>query len=261
MDVPAPPRTDSVGLAPEERRHVEILLGAASPPSARVSERRRRQDAPGAGGRAGRDGSSSTLVLEGLISTLRSVKPVAITVMRTSSCSVSSITAPKMMLASSCAASWTIFAASSTSWMDMSGPPVKLMRMPRAPSMDVSSSSGLATAFWAASSARFWPLPAPAPISAMPMPDMIVRTSAKSRLIRPGTRIRSEMPCTAWSSTVSATLKASTSGVPRSTTASRRWLGIVIRVSTTLRSSAMPASACCWRAGPRSGTAWSPPPP
>ena len=58
------------------------------------------------------------------------------------------------------------------------------------------------------------------------MPDMIVRTSAKSRLMSPGTRIRSEMPCTACSSTVSATLNASISGVPRSTTASSRWFGM-----------------------------------
>jgi len=32
------------------------------------------------------------------------------------------------------------------------------------------------------------------PIIAIPMPDMMVFTSAKSRLIMPGTRIRSEMP-------------------------------------------------------------------
>jgi hypothetical protein len=59
--------------------------------------------------------------------------------MRTSSRRVSSITAPKMILASSCAASWTMRAASSTSWMERSGPPVKLIRMPRAPSIEVSS--------------------------------------------------------------------------------------------------------------------------
>jgi len=44
-----------------------------------------------------------------------------------------SMTAPKMMFASSCAASWTMRAASSTSWIERSEPPVKLMRMPRAP--------------------------------------------------------------------------------------------------------------------------------
>src|SRR2546426_5433728 len=121
------------------------------------------------------------------------------------------------------------------------------MRMPLAPSMDVSSSSGLATAFCAASSARLAPRPTPVPIMAMPMPDMIVRTSAKSRLTMPGTRMRSEMPCTACCSTVSATLKASSSGVPRSTTESRRWLGIAMSVSTTARSASRPASAWSMR--------------
>ncbi len=58
------------------------------------------------------------------------------------------------------------------------------------------------------------------------------------------------MPCTACSSTVSATLKASSSGVPRSTTASSRWLGIAMSVSTTARSSLMPASACSARLRP-----------
>src|SRR5712664_3503450 len=124
------------------------------------------------------------------------------------------------------------------------------MRMPLAPSMDVSSSSGLAIAFWAASSARLAPLPTPVPIMAMPMPDMIVRTSAKSRLTRPGTRIRSEMPWTACCRTVSATRNASSSGVPRSTTDSRRWLGIEISVSTTLRSASTPASAWSMRLRP-----------
>src|ERR1700724_1618662 len=49
----------------------------------------------------------------------------------------------------------------------------------------------------------------PVPIIAMPMPDMIVFTSAKSRLISPGTRIRSEMPWIAWRSTSSAVANAS----------------------------------------------------
>ena len=44
-----------------------------------------------------------------------------------------STTAPKMMLASSCADSWMIVSASLTSSSDMSGPPVTLMITPRAP--------------------------------------------------------------------------------------------------------------------------------
>src|SRR2546425_6817815 len=127
--------------------------------------------------------------------------------------------------------------------MDRSAPPVKLIRIPRAPSIDVSSRSGLATAFCAASRARFSPLPVPVPIIARPMPDMIVRTSAKSRLTSPGTRIRSEIPCTACWSTESATRNAAISGVPRSTTESSRWFGMVMSVSTTALSASSPASA------------------
>ena len=48
--------------------------------------------------------------------------------------------------------------------------------------------------------------------------DMIVRTSAKSRLTSPGIVIRSVMPCTPWRSTSSASLKASTIEVRFSTT-------------------------------------------
>ena len=52
------------------------------------------------------------------------------------------------------------------------------------------------------------PLAVPTAISAAPPSDMIVRTSAKSRLIRPGTVISSEMPWTPWRSTSSARRKA-----------------------------------------------------
>ena len=86
----------------------------------------------------------------------------------------------------------------------------------------------------------------PMPSSAWPASLMIVRTSAKSRLIRPGSVTRSEMPCTPWRSTSSATRNASTIDVPFSSTDSRRLLGITISVSTCLASSATPSSA--WRA-------------
>ena len=62
-----------------------------------------------------------------------------------------STTAPKMMLASSCAASWMIAEASLTSTSDRSGPPVTLMMTPRAPLTEASSSSGLEIARLAAS--------------------------------------------------------------------------------------------------------------
>ena len=57
--------------------------------------------------------------------------------------------APKMMFASGCAASWTIFAASETSIRLRPPPPVIESRIERAPSTEVSS-SGEETAFSAA---------------------------------------------------------------------------------------------------------------
>ena len=121
-------------------------------------------------------------------------KPVAITVILTLPLISGSTTAPKMMLASSSAASWMIVDASHTSTSERSGPPVTLMMTPRAPFTRAPSSSGLEIARRAASTARSSPSATPVPIIARPMPDMMVLTSAKSRLINPGTRMRSEMP-------------------------------------------------------------------
>jgi hypothetical protein len=64
------------------------------------------------------------------------------------------------------------------------------------------------------------------------MSDMIFLTSAKSRLISPGQLIRSEMPWIACRRTSSAVLKASFSGVFRSTKERSRWFGMVMSVST-----------------------------
>jgi len=73
---------------------------------------------------------------------------------------------------------------------------------------------------------------------------MIVRTSAKSRLIRPGIVMMSLMPWTPWRSTSSTTLNASSTVVFFWTTSRRRSLGIVMRVSTLpLSSSAASAPA------------------
>ena len=69
---------------------------------------------------------------------------------------------------------------------------------------------------------------------------MIVRTSAKSRLIRPGIVIRSVMPCTPWRSTSSATLNASSIEVERSSTSSSRSFGMTIVVSHAARSACTP---------------------
>ena len=120
--------------------------------------------------------------------------PVAMTVIFTLPSIFESTTAPKMMFASSCAASWMIADASLTSISERSGPPVTLMITPRAPFTDASSRSGLDTAALAAVIARPSPSANPVPMIASPIPDMIVLTSAKSRLISQGTRIRSEMP-------------------------------------------------------------------
>ena len=82
---------------------------------------------------------------------------------------------------------------------------------------------------------------------AIPMPDMMVFTSAKSRLIMPGTRIRSEMPRMAWCRTSSATRKASVRLVVWSMCPSSRSLGMAMTVSTDARSSSRPRSACAAR--------------
>src|SRR5690606_2070017 len=161
-------------------------------------------------------------------------KPVAMTVTRTSSRSVSSMTAPKMMLASGSAASAMISAASLTSNSPRLELPVMLSKMPLAPSMDASS-KGLDTAALAAFTARSSPEATPMPISAEPALSMMVRTSAKSRLMRPGTVIRSEMPCTPWRSTSSASLNASRMDVRFSAPCSSRSLGMTMSVSTFSR--------------------------
>ena len=112
----------------------------------------------------------------------------------------------------------------------------------RAPSIEVSS-RGEEIAFSAASIARPSPVPMPIPSSARPASDMIVRTSAKSRLITAGSVTRSEMPCTPWRRTSSATWKASTIEVCWSSTSSRRSLGTTISVSTSAASSSIPLLA------------------
>ena len=128
-------------------------------------------------------------------------------------------------------------------------PPVIESRIDFAPS-SVVSSSGEETACSAASVARFSPAPMPMPSRAGPASDMIVRTSAKSRLIRPGSVIRSEMPWTPWRSTSSATRKASIIDVPLSSTDSRRLLGTTMSVSTSSASASMPSSAARARREP-----------
>ena len=107
--------------------------------------------------------------------------------------------------------------------------------------------SGDEIACVAASVARFSPVETPMPIIAEPALDMIVRTSAKSRLIWPGVVIRSVMPWTPWRRMSSAMRKASWTVVRRSTISSSFWFGTMISVSTLARSSSMPSIACCIR--------------
>ena len=147
-----------------------------------------------------------------------------------------------MMFALASAAEWMISAASLTSNRPRSRGPVMLSRMPVAPSTD-SSSSGLEIAILAASAARDSPDAVPMPISAQPASCMIVRTSAKSRLIRPGMVIRSVMPWTPWRRTSSAIRNASRMLVRRSTIDSSFSFGIVISVSTCSRRRSMPSVA------------------
>ena len=93
-------------------------------------------------------------------------KPVAMTVILTASFIFSSSTAPKMMLASSCAAAWMMVEASFTSASRRELEPVMFSRMPRAPSMAPASSNGEAMARWAASVARLVPLAVAVPMTA-----------------------------------------------------------------------------------------------
>ena len=88
------------------------------------------------------------------------------------------------------------------------------------------------------------------PMSAVPAFCMIMRTSAKSVLMRPGVVMRSVMPCTPWSSTSSAILNAVSIDVFSSATSSRRSLGMTMSVSTFSRSRWMPLSACTARRRP-----------
>ena len=164
------------------------------------------------------------------------------TVTRIVSPAFSSMTAPKMTLQSSCAAWRMIPAASSISNRPRSAPPVMLSSTPVAPETVVSSSGDEIAAF-AASPARFSPEAVPMPISDAPASCMIVRTSAKSRLISPGTVIRSVMPWTPWRRTSSAIRNASMIDVRRSTTWMSRSFGMTITESTCFCSSEMPSSA------------------
>src|ERR1051325_6180650 len=176
--------------------------------------------------------------------------PVAITVTRISPCIAGSFTVPKMISASSPAASLTTSEIWVTSPSVRSSPPVMLMSTPVAPVMEMLSSSGDEIACCTASIARFSPRPMPVPMIAAPPFCITVRTSAKSTFTIPVTVMSDEMPCVACSSTSSAFFRASWNGMPLPTTARSRSFGTTTMVSTCLRISAMPISACRMRLRP-----------
>src|SRR5690348_6694877 len=179
----------------------------------------------------------------GLMPIASDLMPVAITVTFTASSIDSSRTAPKMMFALSAAACWTMLEASCTSWSVSALDPVMFSRMPCAPLMDASSSRGLAIAILVASMARLWPRPTAVPITAYPMPSMIVLMSAKSRLMMPVMVMMSEMPWTPWRRMSSAMRNASKKLVPLSTNSISRSFGMQMTVSTAWPNSERPYSA------------------
>src|SRR5690242_3532210 len=202
---------------------------------------------PGGAGRIARSrkGSTPGAPRTGISAPAGLSNPVAMTVTRISPCMAGSFTVPKIISASSPAASFTTSEIWVTSPRVRSSPPVMLISTPVAPVMEILSSSGEEIACCTASMARFSPRPIPVPMIAAPPFCITVRTSAKSTFTMPVTVMSEEMPCVACSKTSSAFLRASWNGMPLPTTASSRSFGTTTMVSTCLRISAMPISA--WR--------------
>ena len=129
------------------------------------------------------------------------------TVTLISSSIVSSNAAPQIIFADGSACWAIIEEAVSISSSPISGDAVTLIITPFAPFIAVSK-SGLEIAIFAAASALSLPLARPTPMCAYPASFMIDVTSAKSRLTRPGNKIRSEILCTPCLNTSSATINA-----------------------------------------------------
>jgi hypothetical protein len=89
--------------------------------------------------------------------------------------------------------------------------------------------------------ARVSPSASPVPIMALPISFITARTSAKSRLMRPGRTIRSVTPLTPWYSTSSAIAKASVKVVFSLASRNRFWFGMMMSVSTTFCSASIPS--------------------
>ena len=167
---------------------------------------------------------------------------MAITVIWISSPKLSSVTTPNIIFASGSTLRWTSSAAVLASCNPKSGPPVIFIITPLAPSIEVSN-NGLCIASLAASSALFSPLALPIPICAIPVFNITVFTSAKSKLINPGTDIKSDIPWTPCLKISSAILNASTIDVFLSIICNNLSFGITTNVSTFSFKFAIPFSA------------------
>ena len=110
------------------------------------------------------------------------------------------------------------------------------------------SNSGLDTACFTASIALSSPFALPIPMWAIPLSVITVCTSAKSKLISPGTLIRSVIPWTDCWRTSSAFFNASGIVVLRSTISNNLSFGITIKVSTLSFRRSMPCNALAIRA-------------
>ena len=122
--------------------------------------------------------------------------------------------------------------------------------IPVAPRIVPAPTSGLVSARSAAARARSAPSALPTPSSAVPAPAITARTSAKSRLIRPGTVIISLIPPTAERKTSLALEKASISSVECPVASRRRSFGIASSASTSAAIASVAASAVSRRRTP-----------
>ena len=107
----------------------------------------------------------------------------------------------------------------------------------------VLSRSGEEIAAFTASIALSSPFALPIPTWAIPLSFITEETSAKSRLINPGTLIKSVIPCTDCCKTSSAFFKASGREVFFSTISNNLSFGMTIRVSTTSFNASIPERA------------------
>ena len=115
-------------------------------------------------------------------------------------------------------------------------------KTPRAPLRLTSSSKGLEMACSTAIRARSVPLDSPMPIIAMPVILIMFFTSAKSKLIKPGLVIISEMPATPLRSTLFAARNASRTVTPLPNALNNLSLGTTINESTCCFNKSIP---CC----------------